>query len=91
MDPEKFLPSNWQIAKRVGIDTLPASFATEKIIGEADQQGDTAACFVRMQIASSVTEGVAELAHRVSIACVTLTDRLSELQIAENVFTIFSR
>jgi hypothetical protein len=68
LDPEKFLPSNWQLAKKISLDSMPASNTAEKIGSTGgEKQEDTAACFVRMQIASTVTEGVAELSHRVSI------------------------
>lgn len=67
LDPEKFLPSNWQVAKKISLDTLPSPNAAEKTdTTNGEQKEDTAACFVRMQIASTMTEGVAELSHRVS-------------------------
>jgi len=65
MDPEKFLPSNWQVVGKISLDTLPVVSTSEKSGTATEKQQDTAACFVRMQIASTVTEGVAELAHRV--------------------------
>lgn len=65
MDPEKFLPSNWQISQRISLESLTASNISEKADTVGDKQEDTAVSFVRMQIASTATEGVAELTHRV--------------------------
>lgn len=63
VDPLKFLPANWQVARRIGIENMPVASAEK--IGKDSDKNDTAACFVRMQIVSGVTEGIAEVAHRV--------------------------
>lgn len=64
MDPLKFLPSNWQVARRIGIENMPVASAQK--FGKESDKNDTAACFVRMQVVSGDTEGIAEVAHRVS-------------------------
>lgn len=69
MDPEKFLPAQWKVARRIGVENMPTSSVSdgaEKVGNKQGEKHDTAATFVRMQVVSGVTEGIVEIAHRVS-------------------------
>jgi hypothetical protein len=65
MDPEKYLPSNWHVAKRINTESLSVT-SLEKSKPESTEKQDSAAVFVRMQVSSAVTEGIVEVPHRVS-------------------------